>query len=62
MPGSHVPMALIWKGTVPPGRVIDDFVKSIDVAPTMLEAAGLRVPEEMSGSSFLDMIISKKAG
>ena len=60
--GCHVPMALMWKGTVPPGRVIDDFVKSIDIAPTMLEAAGVPVPKNISGNSFLKMIRSKKSG
>ncbi len=60
--GSHVPMALMWKGTVPPSRVIDDFVKSIDIAPTFLQAAGVPVPDGMTGNSFLDMILSGKSG
>ena len=60
--GSHVPMALMWKGAVPGGRIIDDFVNAIDIAPTMLEAAGVPVPANISGNSFLDMIRSKKSG
>jgi len=60
--GSHVPMALMWKGTVPPGRVVNDFVKSIDIAPTFLQAVGAPVPSEMTGKSFLDIIRSGKSG
>ncbi|QHI67995.1 sulfatase family protein [Tichowtungia aerotolerans] len=60
--GTRVPMALMWKGTVPPGRVIDDFVKSIDIAPTFLQAAGVAVPPFMTGKSFLDMVLSDQSG
>jgi uncharacterized sulfatase len=60
--GCHVPMALMWKGTVPPGRVIDDFVKSIDIAPTFLQAAGVKVPPFITGKSFLDLILSDQSG
>jgi N-sulfoglucosamine sulfohydrolase len=60
--GCHVPMALMWKGTVPPGRVIDDFVKSIDIAPTFLQAAGVTVPPFMTGKSFLDLVLSDQSG
>ncbi len=60
--GCHVPMALMWKGTVPPGRVIDDFVKSIDIAPTFLQAAGVKVPPFMTGKSFLELVLSGQSG
>jgi N-sulfoglucosamine sulfohydrolase len=60
--GSHVPMALMWQGTVPAGRMVDDFVNAIDIAPTMLEAAGMPVPDTISGKSFLDLIRSNKSG
>ena len=60
--GSHVPMALMWKGKVPPNRIIDDFVKGTDIAPTFLQAAGAPVPKEMTGNSILDMILSDKSG
>ncbi|QHI69821.1 sulfatase family protein [Tichowtungia aerotolerans] len=60
--GCHVPMALMWKGTVPPGRVIDDFIKSIDIAPTFLQAAGVQVPPFMTGKSFLELVLSSQSG
>lgn len=37
------------------GRVVDDVVANIDIAPTMLEAAGLPKPKDYDGSSFLSL-------
>jgi len=38
-----------------PGRRVRQMVLNIDLAPTLLEMAGLKVPEAMQGESFLDM-------
>ena len=38
------------------GGDIDAFVQNIDYAPTMLEAAGLPVPEDIQGESFLPLL------
>lgn len=39
---NHMPLAILWpKGITNPGRVVDDFVSVIDLAPTILEAAGV---------------------
>lgn len=38
---NHVPLAIMWLGRVPqPGRTIDDYVSFVDLAPTIIEAAG----------------------
>lgn len=37
------------------GRVVDDVVANIDIAPTVLEAAGLPKPKDYDGSSFLSL-------
>ena len=60
--GVRVPLAVRWPGQVPAGREIDDFISLVDVAPTLLEAAGLDVPRVMSGRSFLDVLKSNKSG
>ncbi|WP_136062216.1 sulfatase family protein [Pontiella sulfatireligans] len=60
--GFHVPMVAYWKGVIQPGRVVDDFVSFPDVAPTFMEAAGLKPHEQMTGSSFLDVLCSPKSG
>ena len=60
--GTHVPLAIAWPTRVKRGRVIDDFVSHIDHAPTFLEAAGLPVPNTMTGKSLLPMLLSGKSG
>ncbi|MFA6173542.1 MAG: sulfatase [Kiritimatiellales bacterium] len=60
--GVHVPLAVCWPERVPGGRTVDDFVSFTDFAPTILEAAGLPVPAEMTGKSLLPLLLSGKSG
>jgi len=38
-----------------PGSTVKEVVANIDIAPTLLEAAGLKAPERMDGRSFLKL-------
>ncbi|MDE0103322.1 MAG: sulfatase [Bryobacterales bacterium] len=60
--GARVPMAIMWKASIPGGRVLTDFVSTTDLAPTFLTAAGLRVPGVMTGRSLLPILTSADAG
>ncbi len=60
--GSRVPLAVRWPERFPAGRVVNDFANLVDVAPTILEAAGLEVPSDMTGRSLLDLLSSEKQG
>ncbi|MFA6544756.1 MAG: sulfatase [Limisphaerales bacterium] len=60
--GVHQPLAICWKGRVPGGRTVDDYTCFTDFAPTILEAAGLSVPLEMTGKSLLPVLLSGKSG
>ena len=60
--GVRVPLAMMWPARVAGGRRVDDFVNFADFAPTVLQAAGLPVPAEMSGRSVLDVLLSGKSG
>jgi len=51
--GTHVPLAISWKGHITPGRVSDEFVNFDDFAPTFLELAGLPVFPECTGHSLM---------
>lgn len=55
-------MAIRWKDRVPGGRVVTDFVSTVDLAPTFLDAAGMAIPEEMSGRSLVDLLSSERSG
>jgi N-sulfoglucosamine sulfohydrolase len=41
---------------------VDDFVNLMDLAPTFLEAAGLKPPQVMTGRSLLGLLRSDRAG
>ena len=43
------PLLIRWPGTVKPGTRIDSLVQNIDLAPTLLTAAGVPVPKEVQG-------------
>jgi len=61
--GARIPLAIRWgKGITYPGRVLDDFVSTTDLAPTFLELAGVEVPEVMTGKSFNDLLASTQEG
>lgn len=55
-PGSNVPCLIRWPGVVKPGSESRVLVSGEDVAPTLLEAAGLPVHPRMSGQSFLALL------
>ncbi len=60
--GVHEPLAVRWGAEAPGGRIVDDFVSFVDFAPTFLEAAGVPVPAEVTGKSFVPLLTSGKAG
>jgi len=38
------------------GQVLDSFVHTIDIAPTLLEAAGIKIPQTVDGKSLKQLI------
>lgn len=58
----RLPLAVCWPDRCPGGRISDDLVSFRDFAPTMLEAAGVRIPESFTGKSFLNILTSDKSG
>lgn len=53
----HIPLAIRWsKGLRNPGRVSDAFVNLADLAPTILEAAGLRTDRAFAGESLMPFV------
>jgi uncharacterized sulfatase len=59
--GVHVPLAIWWPGK-PGGRVVDDFVNLMDLAPTFLDIGGVKPPKVMTGRSLVPVLKSKKQG
>lgn len=49
----HVPLAIRWKAAGAAGLRIGDVVSTMDIAPTVLEATGVEVPDVFEGRSLL---------
>ena len=49
----RIPMLVYAPGYVPAGSVVNQLVRNIDIAPTILELARVRSPEKMDGRSVL---------
>lgn len=62
--GIHVPMAISYPNKFPAGKYSSDLISFIDIAPTLLEMAGI-TPEKMmpiSGKSIVNILQSEKSG
>jgi len=60
--GTHMPFVVYWRKLIPGGRELDDLINLVDVAPTIMEAAGLPVPEDMAGRSLMNILNSNISG
>jgi arylsulfatase A-like enzyme len=60
--GSRVPLAIRWGDKVKANRRVTDFTSLTDIAPTVLEAAGIGVPKEMTGKSLLGILEGRGSG
>lgn len=64
---NHVPLAIMWgKGIKNPGRTVEDMISFVDIAPTILEIAGIDYQKSgmhsSPGRSLTDIFYSKKDG
>jgi arylsulfatase A-like enzyme len=54
--GTRVALAIRWGANVKPGRTVSDFVNLSDLAPTFLEAAGVKIPPVMTARSLMPVL------
>jgi uncharacterized sulfatase len=59
--GCEVALLARWPGRVAPGRVVDDLVNIMDLAPTFLEAAGVEGPP-VAARSLMPQLTSPDSG
>jgi arylsulfatase A-like enzyme len=59
--GLRTPVIVRWPGVIESGRVDKrSIVSSIDIVPTLLEAAGIPALEGIEGMSFIDLLRSRE--
>lgn len=52
----HVPLIFSWPGRIEKNIRSDALVELVDIAPTLLEAAGMAVPSSMQGKSLWPLL------
>jgi len=58
--GIKVPAAVLWPGKITPGTSTDFRAMTMDIFPTVLRAAGLKVEYEIDGRSFMPTLLGKE--
>jgi arylsulfatase A-like enzyme len=51
----RVPLLARCPAVIKPGTTIDQMIMNVDIAPTILEMAGIQKPKQMQGRSFLPL-------
>lgn len=57
--GHHVPFIASWPAAMKSGRVSRDLISAADFLPTLCEAAGVKVPANIDGVSFLPQLLGE---
>lgn len=60
--GVHVPFIAHWKGVLPENQVNDTMISAMDILPTALAAAGIKIPAEMNvdGKNIMPLLNGEK--
>ncbi|MBT3200269.1 MAG: sulfatase [Phycisphaerales bacterium] len=57
--GLRTALVIRWPKCVKPGSVASAMVQYVDVTPTLVDAAGGKIPEGLDGRSFLQVLLGK---
>jgi arylsulfatase A-like enzyme len=58
----QVPLIVRYPEKIEPGSTSDEIVRNIDFAPTLLDLAGIEIPDYMQGRSFVPLLEGKTPG
>jgi len=58
----HVPLLVSWPGVLPAGKNFGEAVSLLDIAPTILDYAGIPIPAQFQGMSLRGLIEGTGAG
>jgi uncharacterized sulfatase len=60
--GVRMPLIMRWGAQAKGSRIVTNPVSLIDLAPTMLDLAGIEIPGQMTGRSMKKLILSERSG
>jgi arylsulfatase A-like enzyme len=58
----RTPMMMRYPGVIKAGTQSDQFVMNLDIAPTLLDIAGVKIPKDIQGKSMMPLITKKAEG
>jgi arylsulfatase A-like enzyme len=58
----QAPLVVRWKGKIKPGLVNNELTQNIDIAPTILDLAGEKIPGEIQGISLKPILEGHASG
>lgn len=53
--GTGTPLLLRWPGVLPAGARVSSLVSTLDLMPTLLDACGVAIPDDVEGRSLLPL-------
>ena len=53
----NVPLVMRWPHTIAAETVVEEIVEIVDVVPTILDLAGLAIPDQMQGESLKALLV-----
>ena len=56
----RIPLLIRYPKLIKPGTTIDPMILNLDIAPTLLDLAGVKIPEATQGRSFLPLLQGKQ--
>ncbi|NVJ89068.1 MAG: sulfatase [Flavobacteriaceae bacterium] len=56
----RMPFVVRYPEKIKPNTVVKDIISNIDIAPTVLEMAGVEIPKEVQGNSFYKQLQGKE--
>lgn len=60
--GLRIPFLVHWPGRISLNMVNTSLVSSVDIMPTVLEAAGITVPQNLAGRSLMQLFQGNTTG
>jgi N-sulfoglucosamine sulfohydrolase len=58
--GLHIPLIIQWNGKFKAGQRVEELVSGIDLAPTILELGGAKIPKSLNGKSLVPLLNGKQ--
>ena len=55
----HIPLLIRWPQAAQGGAVVNEFLSNVDLAPTVLDMAGVAIPSSMQGRSLLPLVLGR---